>query len=248
MKPLFALILCLCLLALCACGQAVPEETSAVTTTTTATTTAAPSTTTEAPTTLSINYPASYKDAPAAYKPVLDDLYKFVQSLHRELEDGRLDLGELPFSSIPSGKLGYAVKDINNDSTPELLLLAGNYSDTEEYVICSLFTLTNGKPVHLGMGFLERCRTSIAADGTIYERVWNGAGRENLSSYLLKPGASELTRLTEYDSDGMHSLYFKGNYYHGEWEYVTEEEYNAFYEKCDTPPNPMQFNFIPIEQ
>ena len=74
MKPFLVIALCLCLLALCACGQAAPKQpTEPSTEATTITTTT--QTTTQVPTTLHIEYPASYRDAPEAYKPVLDDLY-----------------------------------------------------------------------------------------------------------------------------------------------------------------------------
>jgi len=69
-------LLCFFLLALCACGQ----ETTAPPTTIT---TAIP-TTTQPPATLPIVYPASYKDAPEAYKPVLDGLYKLVYCISND--------------------------------------------------------------------------------------------------------------------------------------------------------------------
>ena len=71
-----------------------------------------------------------------------------------------------------------------------------------------------------------------------------------LCSYRLEPGADELTEVDYnffefmYDT---HILQFKNANGEGERHY-TDEEYEELYEQYRNPPNPMQFNFIPIEQ
>jgi len=251
MKPLFALILCVCLLALCACGQAEPEEVDA---TTTAATTAAP-TTTEAPTKLPIEYPASYRDAPEAYKPILDDLYRAVYLISNNILNDNF-YGDTGISVIPRmffgndgefrhGTLGYAVKDINKDGMPELLLLTSDCYGSKEQIVLSLFTLGDNKPIHL-YSCGEREWTKYAADGTIYTVGSGGAATTYLAAYKLEPGAADLTKLPgEYMSDWGPVWY---EFIDDEQEPITEEEFNALHEKYSNPPNPMQFNFIPIEQ
>jgi hypothetical protein len=219
-KHLLAALLCLCLLALCACGQVfVPPEVTGEATTTI--TTAQP-TTTQAPALPPIDYPTSYKDAPAAYKPVLDDLYR--QML-------------LPGWDKPPD-CTYAVVDINKDGILELLT---NLSVPADHVT-TLYTLKDNEPVELSW-YSVRNRGHFAADGTIYH-VGSGGTVGSLSSYKLKPGASELTQLTSYYCEPHgHYQVINGKDVPTAW-----EEYDALREKYDNPPNPMPLTFIPIEQ
>ena len=250
MKPLSALILCLCLLVLCACGQAEPEETTGAATTITTQTT-----TTTAPTTLPINYPAAYRDAPVAYKPVLDAFYMIDQLVLPEnwdelfsdayafvWEETHLSTGECPTFA----PLGYAVVDINNDGIPELLLLSEEswVTDEEGRYIHSLFTLKDNQPVNIS-AYSSRHRGYLAADGTIYTSSSGGAPHHILASYKLKPGATELTKLTEYHA-------YSGDCFigplEGERQPITQAEFSKLLEQYDNPPNPMPLNFIPVEQ
>ncbi|MCL2495134.1 MAG: hypothetical protein FWE98_05700 [Oscillospiraceae bacterium] len=247
----FAAILCMALLALCACGRpAAPEETTApATIQTSAQTTTEVPTTTEAPTEPVIEYPASYKDAPKAYKPILDDLYRFAYLLVNGIRDGdraygRTGIADTPGFWINDGEfrhnyIGYAIKDINKDGIPELLIL------TAEMRMLSLFTLKGNEPVHLDSYWI-RSAGRLAADGTIYVKGSPGSW----ASYKLEPGAVELTTLTEYG-------------YETHWEnekivirilsddeerIITPEKFDEMQEKYSNPPNPMQLTFIPIEQ
>jgi len=69
MKKLCAIaLLCLLLAGVCACGQAEPEEIAEQEITSQAATN-----TIAAPTTMPISFPASYKDAPKAYWPMLGE-------------------------------------------------------------------------------------------------------------------------------------------------------------------------------
>ena len=108
---LLAAVLCL----LCACGKAAPEE-SAEETTVINSTSAAPTTTTEAPKTIHIEYLATYKDAPTAYKPVLDEFYYQAQSGEHGGE-GLEKAYILEPWFLEMADYGYAVKDINSDAS-----------------------------------------------------------------------------------------------------------------------------------
>ena len=153
------------------------------------------------------------------------------------------------FSSV--GQLGYAVKDINHDGTLELLLLDPNnvgWGSSKGPFIYALFTLKDNKPVQLGQ-YWRREHAQIGADGTIYVV----ADHSHLYSYKLKAGASELTKLTEYHGElgGERSEKIIDTFmgpYEGAQTPISEEEFLRIFKKHDTPPNPMQFQFIPIEQ
>jgi len=260
MKALLAAALCLCLLALCACGEVVVIEE------TTATTTQAP-TTTLAPTTLPIEYPASYRDAPEAYKPILDDLFKSIYILSNNILDAEDDLwGETGISDPPGfmfyrdGEfrdkyMGYAIKDINKDGVPELLIMT---SDSSKSRILSLFTLKDDVPVHLD-SYWNRHYGHLAADGTIYTSSYGGIMSIGLCSYKLESGATELTQLTKHHSgfiDGK-DVYLRGDFSYGEsrqatiydeQQVISEKDFKKVESKHNNPPNPMPLTFIPIEQ
>ena len=256
MKRLLTGMLCLSLLALCACGQAVPEETSAAETTTaattTATTTAAPSTT-EACTLPPVEYPPSYKDAPTAYKPVLDELY----ALKQWLWSGEDNWDKLNWDEIwarrytedimgawNDGVGGYAVKDINNDGIPELMLFGGPNN------LRSLFTLSNGQPVCLGI-YGPRHWGGIAADGTVHYGGWGSAASGTKEIYRLEPHAAALTLMAgdRYDYWPPEEVDVYYIMVDGEQVTIDEEAYHAIQEKYDDPEkNPMKLNYIPIEQ
>ena len=250
MKTLFTALLCLCLLALCACGRAMPEETTA----TTAITTAALITTTEPPTMPPIEYPASYKDAPEAYKPILDELYELAQLLRLDkskVADSRGYGIWLFDSDYPEGSFGYAIVDINRDGVEELLMLRKDFWEWEHGrgpITLALFTLKDNKPVLLD-AFWSRYIGNLTADGTIYVSDDRASQGRQLCSYKLNAGASELAQLSEYTcllNERIPHTYFKGNY--DNQQPITEEEYNELHEKYTNPPNPMPLNFITIEQ
>lgn len=198
-----------------------------------------------------IQYPASYKCVPKAYKPILDDVYKFDQLVKRE-DFGNLDgdyvWGETHLNEIPGGELGYAVKDINRDGIPELLILSNSAQGNG---IFSLFTIKDNKPINISY-YWSRYFANLTEDGTIYTRGSGGAARTYLESYKLEPGATELTQLAEYQSD-----YFEGEdpgypYFFkvvdGKNQYIAEKEFWALEEKYINPARPMKLNFIPINQ
>ena len=263
MKPLIAIALCLCLLALCACGQAKPNPVSVPTftvvttikdgptifaedeTTITVPTTTQSPTITAAPTTQLIQYPASYKDAPEAYKPVLDAFYYQARPTHWGDGEACVIGGEYIAEPIftQTDNLGYAIKDINNDGIPELLLLDLNnigWGNPEGLFIHALFTLKDDKPVELGQ-YWRRNHIQLAADGTIYEY-----GVRNYASYKLDAQATELTRINAFHNDGAANCFARTG--DGEWEPITDDEYNALLKLHSNPPNPMPLTFILIEQ
>lgn len=256
MKRLLAAVLCL--LALCACGRGVPlEETTEATTEAMLASDPATQPTTEARTLPTVIYPASYKDAPAAYKPVLDELYKYIQLTKPEnwYEYGNQDYinyvrGETHFVEATRGRLGYAVKDINKDGIPELVILTDDYYGSEKAFIYTLFTLKDNKPLFLEH-FWSRSSGEIAADGTIHSSGSSSAESGSNEIYILEPHAAALTLVAGYEYDHWPSVN-KDIYYkmvNGERVTIDEKEYQSILKQyADPDENPMKLNFIPIEQ
>lgn len=204
---------------------------------------------TDEPLIISIEYPDSYRGAPIEYKPILDALYYFSELLHREedIDDFAWDevWNELGFSEWPHGELGYAVVDLNNDGTFELLL--GTEEGLNNAAPMSVFTQNSRKPVHL-TSFWSRSRGVISADGTIYSVGSGGAAYTYLSSYRLDKNADTLTELTDMRSD--YSFSEEKPYFYqvvdGKNHYITENEFWDFLEKYDKPSKLMRVSFIPI--
>lgn len=195
-----------------------------------------------------VNYPSSYKSAPKAYKPILDDLYKCAQLIFRDDCD-QIDwdyiYGETNFGERPLGQLGYMLVDINKDGIAELMLMSGQPED--DTFLWSLFVLKDNKPVHiLSNSPVSRCTWYFTMDGTFYQVGNGGSFSTFVSSWKLKPGAAELTELTDYWCDS--SLRFYCSHINGKKEYITKKEFEAMHEKYSNPPNQMEFTFIPIEQ
>jgi len=248
MKKAYAgMLAVLMMMGLCVCGREAAEVEEATTTEAITEVTTEATTTTTVSVTLPIEYPASYRDAPAAYQPILDAFYYQAQHGGGEWDINELYIVEPWFFEMDD--LGYAIKDINKDGTPELLLLtsAENYSinfvpSVERPFILSLFTLVKGKPVHLAY-YWRRERVQIAADGTIYFIGGFGGSYTRLYTYELEARAGELTQLSEYIRES--GSFFRGPY---GGQPMEEDEFNELVQGYVNLPSPMQFQFIPIEQ
>ena len=132
--------------------------------------------------------------------------------------------------------LGYAVKDINGDGSPELFILTEEYGD-----ICAIYTLRGGKPALVG-GYWSRHNCSLDADGTIYISGSSSAASSHSGTYALIPGSIELrlirmVGMEDYDEEARKPLP-EPRYYrieNGRKTIVTdsegEREWQAFYQK-----------------
>ncbi|MCL2494842.1 MAG: hypothetical protein FWE98_04205 [Oscillospiraceae bacterium] len=251
-RLLTAALSSLCLLALCACGQAAPPEATTPALPATEATTTKQTTTTQPPTMPPIEYPASYKDAPAAYKPVLDNLYALKQWLWNDETDWPdyywdtiLDFqyAEAIMGAWNYPVSGYVVADINNDGVPELLLFGGPD-------LRSLFTLSDGQPISLG-SFGPRSWGYIAADGTVHHGGSGSAASGGSEIYRLEPYATTLTLVVGHNYDHWppeeEDTYYK--IIDGERVIIDEKAYNAIVKQHKDPEkHPLKFTFIPIEQ
>jgi len=230
MKKLFALLLTLVLLGACAAPVVVDEPAVA---TEEITTTEAVATTLPAP--------REWPGVPQAYWAVLDEFYAFVQSVRHG--DPEPNWGNLPFTGFPHnigqpGNASFALVDINHDGRQELVLF-------HETNMLALFTYYEGVAIVLEGWGHHRERVIMAANGTIFTRGFAGANQVLHSSYILEPDAIQLTELTHYfasfmtdeptftDIDGEQHLIIEG-----------QEPWRDYL----NPPNPMQFEFVPLGQ
>jgi len=202
--------------------------------------------------TLPIAYPSVYKSAPKAYQPVLDELYRYTRMIQRDDDI----VGAYPewvfFETPPNNEVSYAINDMNNDGTPELLVFEP-YG--ENLHLRTIFTLKNNEPVRV-FSFWDKHNGYLAADGTIFSSGFSGSGRTFLISYKLNPGATEFTPLTEYRSeynlddttgDDCYAEYcYKIT--DGKIQYISVNQYNELMENYENPANPMKLNLIPIWQ
>jgi len=136
--------------------------------------------------------------------------------------------------------LYFAVADINNDGTQELLLFDSSRS------LHSLYTQSGTLAVPLIQWATSRVTDIIAADGTIFTRGAHSGFSATYSTSRLSPGATQLTELTSYTTDFINGqdVFRVGN---GPWQPITPEK-RAFLAQFMNIPNPMQFNFISVAQ
>ncbi|MCL2194516.1 MAG: hypothetical protein FWB76_00995 [Oscillospiraceae bacterium] len=230
MKKLCALLCVLVLLGACASPALVNDEP----TTEQATTTEPP--TTAAPT-------REWPGVPQAYWAILEN------SAPREDWEPLFPPSILRF---------YALADINNDGVPELIMAHMWVSSDVEPVISRIYTLDGDEPVFLEGFNPVRSRGHIADDGTIYGARYHH-GHWWLWSSVLNPHATELTQLSAWSAENLawdfyqeepwyvepDFIYFRGiNEVHRQQ--ITAEEFYAATPGYDPPPNPMQFEFIPL--
>jgi len=229
MKKLLALLFALALLGACAAPALVDyaAETTEQTTTAEPTTMAAPT--------------REWPGVPQAYWAVLDTFLYEVSYDH--------------WLSWFRSTAAFAIADINGDGAPNLIL------SLEHENIDRIYTMIDNEPVQLA-DFSAPIHRSvrIAEDGTIF---YSGGSRYfvAMSSSRLQSGAAELTNLSSwhvlyspiiYDADlGDYirpARHYRGSYIDENKQSITAEEFYAIQQQYYNPPNPMQFNFIPLEQ
>jgi len=227
-KLCIILALLLTLSALGACRRTIPEEK------TTAATTAEPIT--------------MDPTLPLAYDPILEEYARLVKA-HSDDYDAWETLG---FNEVPQeykeGSLGYAIKDINGDLVPELLLLDKESGSPGQPFIYALYTLKDRTPVLIGQ-YWSRSRAHIAADGRIFTVGSSSAFSTYLDSYELRRGAHELTQMTEYYSDvGDDGKQFYVMIRGSAREALSEHQFDTLVGLYETPANLIRFEFIPIDR
>lgn len=244
---------------LCSCDSSLPAETN----------TAPSQTNTDSPTGANfrsivfmeenITAPDFYPGVPEIYKPLLDNLCLYGKLLYRyttlnyedkitpeakseyERIQNEIAQREPRFTSVYSSSVsGYSLLDLDNDNSPELLLLSnssGYFSYSQNAAVHFIFTVRNGELVCVKNGSYKFQNHTILADNNIFYQCVNyeGTGYTDLTAFRLKPGMSELTIISEAhaslsfsDGDVPVPYWFKKE--NGKEIHITEEEFDLLFE------------------
>ena len=125
------------------------------------------------------------------------------------------DNGISEMTSYSTG-VGYALKDLDKNGTPELIVAGIGTDDFSQNMVYDLYTLVNGVPVNLARS-QARDRYYFRTDNTIFNRGSSGAGFSSASLYRLS--GQTLTSL-----EGV-MTYFPGNADDGYYQFAGEYGY-----------------------
>ena len=120
--------------------------------------------------------------------------------------------------------MGYSVKDINNDNTPELILI------DSDYTVFAVFTVINDRIVVVDdLLFENNHMGGIDSEGTIYKTGYSKGETGYCSIYKLSASGELVgTTLGTVDSSDEIKYYFINS---NEKTYVTKEEYDELYSR-----------------
>ena len=220
--------------------------------------------------------PGSYPGVPDVYIPVLDDLYlygeasnryatlvnegKWTQEVLREFEKVMSGIRGRGYTPYPySGFIratGYALIDLDNDNSPELLLLedpARSSAWKQTPSIYSVFTIRNEKLIQIKNNTynFQDC-TILSADGIFYQCIdWQSIGYVDLNAFRLEAGKSEFTIVSEAHaalsfSEGEVPVPYWIEMVNGVAINIPEKEFNILLEQYRNPAEPMILNFVPL--
>jgi len=218
----------------------------------------------------------SYPNVPDIYKPVLDDLYlygeisrrydtivsegKWTQETLQEFQHAMSGIEKRGYTPYPYSGFKrascYALADLDNDNSPELLLLEDPSCDSlgkQTPSIYSVFTIRNGKLICIKRDSFDfQDFTILDADGTFYQCIdWRGVGYVDLSAFKLEAGMSEFTIISEARaalsfSDGDVPVPYWIKIVNGEEINIAEKEFEALLEQHKNPGDPMTLNYVPL--
>jgi hypothetical protein len=144
-----------------------------------------------------------------------------------------------PFSSI-----GYAYFDINNDGIDELLV-ADTSGGTLDGTIYDIYTMVDRVPTHVVSG-ASRDRYYAFGGYAICNEYSGGALEYGSIVSVLTPNTTELFQQYAYKYDGYEdeeNPWFTG-YSDGEWEPMSEEDYNSGMERINS--GKMTLDYMPF--
>ena len=134
--------------------------------------------------------PAEADVLPEAYKEMLDR-YRLAVSEQRNagqlMEDELNTLCVYCYEGEPLENIGYLVRDLDGDGTPELLIGTVGGDNFTYLLLFDLYTLSDGEAAPLFQGW-ERSRWYMLEDGRFYNYGAAGAGYSFGSVYLLSGG------------------------------------------------------------
>jgi len=214
--------------------------------------------------------PGYYPGVPDLYIQVLDDLYlygalsqrysvlrydgKATQEIMRECEKVQAEIRQRGYIPYPGDGLGvtggYALVDLDDDGSFELLILNNSSYYTQIPVIKSIFAIRNGQMVCIDNGSSELNYTILSADGIFYQCIdWRGAGYADLCAFRLEAGISEFTIILEAHaalsfSDGNVPVPYWVKIVNGKNISITEDEFDALLDQYKNPDEMMVLDFV----
>lgn len=119
---------------------------------------------------------------------------------------------------------GYVLKDINNDTIPELFWVCGELDSI--YSIRAIFTIAEGKAQLLD-AFWSRYKCVITDEGELYTMGSGGAAYTEYELRVLDKNSAHLTTTkefgTDYDHENNLALYYVSE---GEKEYISKDRFD----------------------
>lgn len=153
-----------------------------------------------------------------------------------------VEISSYPNFAMQKDSFGYALKDLNNDSKPELILLM------KDYTILAIFSMVDGTPKLLDT-FWPRHRCAIYDSGILYTLSSGGSTYWEYATYRIAQDGSKLIALEQYGSeDGYYKIV------NGEKYSISQLEMEEFHVKypilsdttaCDITQN-SGIEFIPL--
>ncbi|MCL2152303.1 MAG: hypothetical protein FWH57_04990 [Oscillospiraceae bacterium] len=119
----------------------------------------------------------------------------------------------------------YAVKDLNANGSPELILAIGDHA------VCAIFSMVNNRPKLLDE-FWQRNQCEIDSAGIIHTHGSNGAGWSTFQSYRISQRDDELVLVDEFGTDGWDQVTGEQSYYRivdGINQNITSSEFDELY-------------------
>jgi hypothetical protein len=159
-----------------------------------------------------------------------DEYYKQVDDLDLWYNRGWMGWFIACFSiSRIEGKedFGYAIKDLNGNGSPELILAMG------DQVIRAIFALIDDKPKLLDE-FGDKHHCEIDSSGIFYIRTTSGGDLTKFASYQISQNDEELVLIDEFgtnghDMDTLETFYYK--MMNGFEQRITSEEFDELYDR-----------------
>lgn len=213
MKTRWIVLLCAALLALTACAAPEMAASPAPTASSAATTAAADPT--AAPTPAEPAQTPAPTPAEQLEAPYADLLALYGQAAQEGWDMEACDAAGLSLMcGRPEQAWGYALRDLDGDGAPELLI--GNGRE-----IFDLYALQDGAPKKLLTGW-ERNAYVLCEDGTIYNTASGGAAYTVFADYAVREGALVPVKTVVFDTDAWTA--YDGAEGEGEGVPLTEEE------------------------
>ncbi|MCL1792499.1 MAG: hypothetical protein FWG34_01375 [Oscillospiraceae bacterium] len=197
-----------------------------------------------------------YEMIVSCYRDYINTESDMDEAIEKFLADMKIELGmgggqpmnELEYSlfELFGTAAGYAIRDINGDGKPELLVIS-----EEDYAVSAIYALRGGGPVLVG-AYWSRHRCGIDKNGTIYINGSSGAENSFSASYSLNTWQDgelliliEMIGIEDFDEEKMEFLP-NPRYYRikdGEKTIISEDEAAAAWSKF--PDNPTKNAGLP---